>query len=322
MTTLTTIFVNYNHARFIPYSLGSLLAQTRASDELIIIDDTSTDNSVEAISSLLPRHPNARLIRNPVNQGCFANVNDGLKLAQGTLVHLAAADDVFYPEFYATAINLMDAYPSAALFTSRSDIIDEQGHISNRPIPWAGHPLGEQGFISPALAARILMREDGWFMGNTALFRSDSVRREGCFPEDLQSFADGYLCRLLSVKYGACFSPDVLAAWRRMAGGFASSVNENPEKASAYITAAERRMLATPAFPMGYAKRWRGRQSFEVRRAALARTAARSASAGAVKRYLARITEKFCAAVLLMTLRPWDAATNIRQRFDLYRDRI
>jgi glycosyltransferase involved in cell wall biosynthesis len=323
MTTLTTIFVNYNHARFIPHSLGSLLAQTCAADELIVIDDASTDHSVEAISSLLPHHPNARLIRNPVNQGCFANMNDGLKLAQGDVVHLAAADDVFYPEFYAKAMHLMDAHPEAAIFSSRSDIIDEQSRNANQPVPWAGHPQREQGFISPVLAARILMREDGWFMGNTALFRRKILMSEGCFPEDLLSFSDGYVCRLLALKYGACFSPDILAAWRRMTNGFASSVNENPEKAHLLAANAERRMLAAATvFPAGYAKRWKARQLFDVRRAALAKVASRSDSAGAPHRILARLAEKVRAAILLIRLRPWDAMTNIRQRIDLYRGRI
>ena len=323
MTSLTTIFVNYNHARFIPDSLGSLLAQTRAADELIVIDDTSTDNSVEVISSLLPRHPNARLIRNPINQGCFANVNDGLKLAQGDVVHLAAADDVFYPEFYAKAVNLMDAYPHASLFSSRSDVIDEQGRNLNHPIPWAGRPLREPGFISPARAASILMCEDGWFMGNTALFRRKILIDEGCFPEDLLSFADGYVCRSLALKYGACFSPDILAAWRRMASGFASSVNENPDKTRRYIANAEQRMLAAASvFPAGYAKRWKARQQFDVRRATLAKAAARSDSASVPRRLLARLAEKVRAAILLVTLRPWDAMTNIRQRIDFYRGRI
>lgn len=322
MTTLTTIFVNYNHARFIPYSLASLLTQTCVSDELIIVDDASTDDSVEVISSLLPRHPNVRLIRRQVNRGCVAGMNEGLQLAQGDLVHFAAADDLFYPEFYARALCLMDAHPEAALFSSRSDVIDEQGRNSNRPIPCAGHPLRQAGFIPPSMVARVFMREDSWFMGNTALFRRQLLVGEGGFPEDLLSFSDGYVCRSLALKHGVCFSPDILAAWRRMANGFASSINADSEKARRCILNTERRMLAAATvFPRAYVKRWKGRQQFEIRRAALARSAARSESAGAVRRTLARIIEKVSAARLLMTLRPWDAAMNIRQRIDLYRGR-
>jgi glycosyltransferase involved in cell wall biosynthesis len=322
MTTLATVFVNYNHARFIPYSLGSVLAQSRPPDELIVIDDASTDDSVAVISSLLHRHSNACLIRNPLNQGCFANVNDGLRLARGDVVHFAAADDVFYPELYAKAIKLMDANPQAAVFSCRSDIIDARGQIADLAIPWAGHPSREVGFVSPAQVKRALLREDGWFMGNTAVFRREILLGEGGFPQDLLSFADGFICRLLALKYGTCFSPEILAAWRRMADGFASSVNRDPETARLLIANAEQRMLAaSEIFPAAYTRRWKARQQFDVRRAALARAAAHLQSAGTLRRTLARAIEKLRAAILLIRLRPWDAMTNMRQRVDFYRGR-
>ncbi len=320
--TLTTVLVNFNHARYLPHSLGSILAQTRPSDELIVIDDTSTDNSVEVITSFLPRHGNARLIRNRVNQGCFANVNDGLKVAQGDVIHLAAADDVFYPNFYQVGMALLQAYPQSALFTSRSDIIDENGHNLDLPTPWQGYPSHQPAFIDPVLSARLLMREDGWFMGNTALFSREAVQREGGFPLEMQSFADGYICRLLAAKDGVCFSPEILGAWRRMAGGFAASLNDNPERARALIAAAEQKMLAAgAAFPPGYAMRWKGRQQFELQRHALSKAAAKSASRGVMRRRTARAIEKFRAALLLLRLRPWDAMANLRQRIALYRGR-
>src|SRR5262249_4654226 len=161
------------------------------------------------------------------------------------------------------ALELMDACPAAAMFSSRSDVIDEHGRNLNRPIPWSRRPLSDRGFISPADAARILMKEDGWFMGNTAIFRRDMLIGEGGFPEDLLSFSDGYVCRSLALKHGVCFSPEILAAWRLMATGFASSVSSNPEKAQLCIARAEQRMLAAPTvFPRGYSARWKSRQLF------------------------------------------------------------
>ena len=318
---LTTVLVNYNHARFLRESLGSVLKQTRPSDELIVIDDTSTDNSVEVIQSFLPRHPNARLIQNPKNQGCFANCNDGLRLARGDYVHFAAADDVFYPRHYEVGVGLLENN-SAAVFSSRSDIINEVGQNQNSPIPWLGYPREAPGYIDAIEAQNCLMRDDGWFMGNTALFRRGVLVEEGGFPLDLQSFADGYVCRFLALKYGACFSPEVLAAWRRLDAGFAGSVLRSPEKAAALIAAAERRMLAAKAvFPIAYVKRWKGREEFQVRRQALARARAQNSERGVVGRVAGALIEKFSAAVLLLKLRPWDLAGNIRQRFTPNRER-
>ena len=58
---------NYNHARYLPQSLGALLAQSRPADELIVIDDASTDNSIEVIQDLVSQAPYVTFLRNEVS---------------------------------------------------------------------------------------------------------------------------------------------------------------------------------------------------------------------------------------------------------------
>ena len=323
MLSLTTVLVNYNHARFLPYSLRSLLAQTHRGGELIIIDDASTDNSVDVISEFLPRFPNARFVRNPVNQGTVANMNDGLRLGQGTYIHFAAADDIFYPSLYATGLRLLEANPGAAIFCSRSDGIDEAGRDLKRISPPAAYPLSISGFISPLEARDLLMREDGWFMGNTTLFRRAAVIDEGGFPVDLQAFADGYMSRLLALKYGSCFSPDILAAWRQLADGYSVSIVESPAKANLMFASTEKRMRApNSVFPSRYATRWMARQQFDLRLRRLARFRRNFAAGGLVKRAIGAIAENIGAVILFVTLRPWDLVATIRKRIVVYRARI
>jgi glycosyltransferase involved in cell wall biosynthesis len=320
MPQLTTILLNYNHAQFLPDSLRSLFAQTRKADELIIIDDASTDNSIEVICRFLGSYPNARLIRNPANQGTVANMNDGLRLGQGTYIHFAAADDIFYPRLYESGMLLLEANPKASIFSSRSDIMDSAYRHIDPARPALGYPLLTPGFISPGEAQRFLIREDGWFMGNTTLFRRAAVIEEGGFPIDLQAFADGYMSRLLALKYGSCFSPEVLAAWRHLEGGYSSSIVESPGKAAFMFASAEQKMRAVSSiFPPRYVHRWRARQQFDLRLRRLARFRRSLSAGGLVKRTIGAISEKVGAIVLFVTLRPWDLPAAIRKRIVLYR---
>ena len=313
---LTTILVNFNHGRYLAQSLGSILSQTRPPDELIVIDDASTDDSVAVITQLLPGHCNARLIQNPVNQGTVANMNDGLRLARGIYVHFAAADDLFYPRLYERTMLLAGAHPAAAVCSSRSDVIDKEGRNLMAVIPRAGYPSQIAAFLSPNDAGRHLMREDGWFMSNTALFRRECLIDVGGFAEGLRSFADGYVCRLLSLKYGACFLPEILSAWRRLDGGFASSVAESQEQMDLLFAAANKEMLkAANIFPSGYAERWTGRHKYDVRRQALARVRTQGATTrSATGRMIAAVIEKFWVALFFVKLRPWDLPWKIFQR--------
>ncbi|MBM3804581.1 MAG: glycosyltransferase family 2 protein [Acidimicrobiia bacterium] len=85
--TLSVIIPNYNHAAFLPRSLGAILAQSVQPLEIIVMDDASTDNSVEVIESFVRRHPHIRLHRNARNLGVVANGNRAVDLAQGDYMY-------------------------------------------------------------------------------------------------------------------------------------------------------------------------------------------------------------------------------------------
>ncbi|MGZ8403031.1 MAG: glycosyltransferase family 2 protein [Rhodoplanes sp.] len=307
---LTVVLPNFNHARFLPFAFEGILGQSRPANELIVIDDDSTDDSVAVIESYLRGHANARLVRNEKNQGVVRNMNAGLAMASGSLVFFAAADDITYPALFATATSLLNAYPQAALFSAKSDIIDGEGR-SHGPFA-TPTPLKVPGFISPATAGRLLLRDDGWFMGNTTVFRRAPLLAAGGFTEELGAFADGYVSRLLALKQGACFSPSVLAAWRQTEGGVAWSQTISLEKTNKLIAAVERKMAADGVFPPGYAERWKRRHLFGALRFRLVQE---RRSAQALSRTLLHLVrEQWLTAWWFATLRPWDVYAVLRRR--------
>jgi hypothetical protein len=303
---LSVVIPNFNHGVFLRASLEAVLAQIRAADEIIVIDDASTDDSLAVVSSFLGRHPNLHLVQNARNLGCVRSLNRGLALARGSIVYFGAADDLTYPSLFARATALLEAYPDAALFSARSDLISAAGdRLGVMPTPI---PLRTPGFIDRAAVARFLMREDGWFMGNTTVYRRALLLAIGGFPEDLQSFTDGYVSRLLALRHGACYSPEVLAAWRRLAGGFAWSQTIDRAQLTDLIAIATRRMTEDGStFPSGYAERWRGRYLFGARRFGLSETRRQAAARGtAAHVVLAGAQEIVVAAWLFFRLRPRD----------------
>jgi len=310
--SLTVVLLNYNHARFLPESLEALRRQMRQPDELIICDDASTDDSVAVISSFLPRLRNARLIRNPHNEGIIKNLNRGLRAARGDLIYFASSDDVTYPLLFEQATSLLTAYPQAALFSAPVDIIDEQSRKLGRlPMPV---PLSRPGFVDPTMARRLLMQDDGWVIGCTTVLRHGQLSAVGGFAEDLGSFCDGYVSRVLWLEHGACFSPVVLAAWRCVQAGYSWSQTVDLREAERLAaTAAKKIAERSDLFPLGYAKRWKQRHLFGARRFAL-RRARENTPAGSPRRILRWIREVIITAWLFITLRPWDVPAVIRRR--------
>src|SRR3974390_2854794 len=99
--TVSFLIPNYNHARFIGTALSALAAQTRPPDEVLVIDDGSTDDSIAVLESFQPDLPQLPLLRNPQNLGVCATLNRGLREATGSHIVSSAADDWVEPAFVA-----------------------------------------------------------------------------------------------------------------------------------------------------------------------------------------------------------------------------
>ncbi len=218
---LSVVLPNYNHARFLEAAVGSIFAQSLLPDEVIIIDDASTDGiSWPLIGSIASRHGMIRAERNPANLGVVRTINRGLALARGRYIHFAAADDVIAPDFYARCLPLLCAHPAAGLCSALSVIIDAGGRFRGLlPIPIVADA---PAFLPPERCRDLLGRVDSWFMGNVSLFRREALLDVGGFREELRSFCDSFASRAVAARYGACFVPAALGAWRRMDAGFAA----------------------------------------------------------------------------------------------------
>jgi hypothetical protein len=214
---------------------------------------------------------------------------------------------------------LLDAHPAAALFSARSDIIDEHGAPAGRLA--TATLLRQPGFMPPEAVARQLMRDDSWLLGNTTLYRRDALLAAGGFDPALGSFCDGYVSRLLAARHGACYSPEVLGAWRRHAGGYAWSQTADLAKAHQLVAAVEQQMAADrEAFPPGYAKRWSRRHLFGARRFALTRALEASPPRGPASALLAKAREIAMTLGLFAAYRPWDAVSVAGRRLSLWRE--
>jgi hypothetical protein len=214
-------------------------------------------------------------------------------------------------------VGLLQANPQAAIFSARSDLVDAAG--LNKGRFHSPQPLTVAGFLDATTALEHMLRDDGWFMGNTALYRRSALLAEGKFDEKLGSFADGYMCRLLALKYGACFAPDTLAGWRRLEGGMAWSQAMNMAQANNFIALVEARMAGTNGvFPAQYIHRWRRRYIFGGYRFALTQANVFDSSPFG---YVKRVFNTVLILWLFLALRPWDLIIVSRRWISEFLDR-
>ncbi|MDX6188491.1 glycosyltransferase [Flavobacterium sp. Fl-318] len=102
---VSVICLCYNHAPFITESLNAVLNQTYKNVELIIADDSSTDNSIETIKNWLKNHPDIKFIFNETNLGNTKTFNKALQFAKGKYIIDLAADDILLPNCIEKQVN-------------------------------------------------------------------------------------------------------------------------------------------------------------------------------------------------------------------------
>jgi glycosyltransferase involved in cell wall biosynthesis len=265
---LSVILPNYNHAQYLPRALDALLSQGRPPDEIIVVDDCSTDGSREVVARYAASHRSIRLLSNEKNVGVIPTLSRGLGEARGQLVYFGAADDFVLSGFFETAVGMLQAYPQAGLFFGDARSVDGQSGRSLGVRPPV-RPRFSAGFINASTVARLLRRNDNFVVTGAAVFRRDAVISAGGFQNELSTFADGYLVRKIALMRGSCYAPVPVMTWCVFPGGVSRTTSTRPEQAKQLLATIISRVATDPAFPDWYADAFKRRWHFSTARLAL-----------------------------------------------------
>jgi glycosyltransferase involved in cell wall biosynthesis len=120
---LTVLMPVYNAEKFLREAIESILQQTFADFEFLIIDDGSTDNSVPIIQSY--PDPRIRLLKNDQNLGISATLNKGIVAAASDIIARMDADDISHPSRLEKQFHYMQNNPDCALVSCWANVITE-----------------------------------------------------------------------------------------------------------------------------------------------------------------------------------------------------
>ena len=127
--TVSVIVPNYNHARFLPKRIESILGQTYQDFELILLDDCSEDES-RSVLSAYAADARVRVEFNGANSGTpFKQWNKGVRMAQGKYVWIAESDDYADEGLLEHLVKLLETDEGVAYAYCRSWRTDENGEV-------------------------------------------------------------------------------------------------------------------------------------------------------------------------------------------------
>lgn len=123
---ISVVIPLFNKEHSIVKAIDSVLLQKYVHFELIIIDDGSTDSSLDRISHYTD--PRVQIISQK-NQGVSAARNNGVALAKANYVAFLDADDCYHEDFLSRIVSLINISPEAALFCCRFQLVNEVGEL-------------------------------------------------------------------------------------------------------------------------------------------------------------------------------------------------
>jgi glycosyltransferase involved in cell wall biosynthesis len=291
---VSVVIPAYNAEAFLNKALDSVLAQTYANLEALVIDDGSAD----ATASVATSYRDERIVLIGQANGGLSNArNAGIRRARGDYIAYLDADDRWAPGKLAAQVELMEANPHLAFCSTATRVETPEGELLNLwPCPAATGPLLET-----------LFQQNGAIPGSGSgvMVRREAQLEAGFFDETLKSLEDIDMWMRLAVRGGYACIPDCLTVILKRK----DSMSRNLEvmRASALQVMRKNRGLLPPdkrgafwrdglaAVLCDYAK-WESRSGFHAR-AILHLLQALSLSP--VKK------SRLCVSLIVAILNPW-----------------
>jgi glycosyltransferase involved in cell wall biosynthesis len=163
----------YNGERFIHEQLASIVGQLSSDDEIIVVDDVSSDRTLAIVENF--RDPRIRIVQQERNSGVIKTFNRALEAASGDIVFLADQDDIWRADKVSKIKEKFLASPEVSLVLSDSFIIDADGNVTaeSRFKTTKFHPGAVRNFIR------------NQYLGCAMAFRRSILRHCLPFPADI-----------------------------------------------------------------------------------------------------------------------------------------
>jgi glycosyltransferase involved in cell wall biosynthesis len=206
--SVSVVLATYNYAQFLAESVGSVLDQTFEDLELIVVDDGSSDETVD----VLKQFGNDRRVRciRQAHRGPASAFNRGLAQARGRYVALQAADDAWLPKKLARQVAVLDREPHVGLVYTDTLVVDADGQLLRRHF--------ENARFSPAVGwvlPQLLL--SNFVPASSVLIRADALAQVGAHDERLEVCEDWDLWLRIAQHFTFAFVDEPLVRVRRHA---------------------------------------------------------------------------------------------------------
>jgi hypothetical protein len=234
-STVSMVMPAYNAERFVGPAIDSVLAQTYADFELLVIDDESTDSTPDIVEAYARKDSRVRIHRVP-HGGAIRARNEGMALSTGEFIAVMDADDVCVPNRLQRQVGFMRRSPETGVLGSYVQLIDDRGRTG----PIKSYPVDE------ALMAWSMVFCNCFAHPAVMIRRSALTLAKGYAPDCKGGAEDYDLFQRLNGLVRFATVREVLLLYRRWGGNMTQqSWNQQEEDATRIVQDGVRRLIGT-----------------------------------------------------------------------------
>ena len=176
---ISVLMAVYNSAQYLPAALDSILGQTFPQFELVVVDDTSTDDTPAILSAYARRDNRFVLLRNARNLKLAGSLNRGLQHCRAPLIARADSDDVCHPARLEKQIEFLGRHPEIGVISCSYNLIAGDGQL-----------IGLHSLPPESAMIKFKLLWESSLAHAAAVYRAREVRAVGGYDERLATAQD------------------------------------------------------------------------------------------------------------------------------------
>ena len=212
---ISVCMASFNGSKYIEQQLESILLQIEHSDEVVIVDDASKDETVAIIRGF--KDPRIKIFENDTNLGVIAAFERSMSLAQGHIIFLSDQDDIWLPNKVKKIMQVFGQNPEVTLCLSDARIVDASGKVKDQTY------FELRGAFKHSVVSNIIKNR---FLGCSIAFKKSLNKNILPFPREIP--AHDMWIGLINEVYGkSTFINEPLFQYRRHSENVSSMTREN-----------------------------------------------------------------------------------------------
>jgi glycosyltransferase involved in cell wall biosynthesis len=214
---ITVLMSVYNDERYLKKSVDTILNQTFTDFEFIIINDGSTDSTLDILK--MYSDPRIRIITNAEQIGLSKSLNKGLLLAKGEYIARQDGNDISSSKRLKKQFDFLEARPDLGLVGTWSYIIDAENRIIDKHAVFTEHN-----------AIVTMLLTENQFVHSSVMFRKDCIDKLGGYNEELRYAQDYDMWLRTSEYFKLANIGEFLHYWRYVKQGISSDKREEQKR--------------------------------------------------------------------------------------------